>query len=610
MEKRIVVDADHKIVASWHEVFTLVDENGQAVDKPAVRCLEIESIDGEKPIEWAIERACEQYSQNTGDAEVFYWRLISLVLFRFASGEMDVRRTRSFRITSLDRERSLQDLAEYAGMARRPRVERLLRFGGETSAPTEKLLREAVFQRPSFGLRLSAKDYGLLRDELLSRLYENSLDHIEQCWEADGTSEEIRCQKAVANNRPKDREKTDGTGSSVAKNPCDVFLRLNRQILAEAEDAERKRAAFFVEDSRRACSMREPLLDAMRGKKSPGLDIDQSVITETVDIEAAREFLRRVLKHYEEFYGISPATAAWTRNAVTGQTPGRPGNDVTFPSEESLWREYVGLVIGVYDEGPEAVFLGLMVAADGLSDRSEYLRKMQREADCVFQILRYYVYRIAYDRLRSQLGRAERRLYRLLHFPRCVFNYEIAATNPTIMSFWYGMDNTTQNLIVSVLVFGIKRVPDFLDARDELARRWRAYLRFYPYWCDMVQNDERERKRTARQWKRGRELSLSMTVGKEEDGRETKLSDRIAARNDNLNDLLTFWIGVSVESMRLWPEQYCTPKQAAHVIARFLENKSESEIAKEHGISQQAVSKSIMAGLERIRKGLRADGIL
>jgi DNA-directed RNA polymerase specialized sigma subunit len=56
--------------------------------------------------------------------------------------------------------------------------------------------------------------------------------------------------------------------------------------------------------------------------------------------------------------------------------------------------------------------------------------------------------------------------------------------------------------------------------------------------------------------------------------------------------------------------KYCTPKQATHVIGKFRDEKTETEIAKEDGISQQAVSKSIRAACKRIREGLIHDGVL
>ena len=57
-----------------------------------------------------------------------------------------------------------------------------------------------------------------------------------------------------------------------------------------------------------------------------------------------------------------------------------------------------------------------------------------------------------------------------------------------------------------------------------------------------------------------------------------------------------------------WATKYCTPTMARHVIRRFADGKTETQIAEENGISQQAVSKSLTAAMRRIREGLIRDG--
>jgi predicted transcriptional regulator len=59
-----------------------------------------------------------------------------------------------------------------------------------------------------------------------------------------------------------------------------------------------------------------------------------------------------------------------------------------------------------------------------------------------------------------------------------------------------------------------------------------------------------------------------------------------------------------------WASKYCTSKQAAHVVRKIRDEKTETEIAEEEGITQQAVSKSIRAAYKRIREGLIRDGVL
>jgi predicted DNA-binding protein YlxM (UPF0122 family) len=59
-----------------------------------------------------------------------------------------------------------------------------------------------------------------------------------------------------------------------------------------------------------------------------------------------------------------------------------------------------------------------------------------------------------------------------------------------------------------------------------------------------------------------------------------------------------------------WINKYCTAKQAKVIRLGLLEDKEEKDIAQSEGITQQAVSKGIKAGIQNIRKGLKRDGLL
>jgi len=142
----------------------------------------------------------------------------------------------------------------------------------------------------------------------------------------------------------------------------------------------------------------------------------------------------------------------------------------------------------------------------------------------------------------------------------------------------------------------------------ELERRWRAYLRFYPYWVETIQNDDRQAKRqqTIQKWT----LSLHHPDPDDKGGKKLTLEERLPDPKTNPANLLQAIIPESGAMLENWAKKYCTPKQAAHVIRRFRDEKTQEEIAKEEGIRQQAVSKSILGACQRIREGLIRDGIL
>jgi DNA-directed RNA polymerase specialized sigma24 family protein len=202
----------------------------------------------------------------------------------------------------------------------------------------------------------------------------------------------------------------------------------------------------------------------------------------------------------------------------------------------------------------------------------------------------------------------ERRAYALLYFRQPIFNDHVAATNPVIMSFFTNMDAETQTLILLVLVFRMREWGGEKNLDKELERRWRAYLRFYPYWLEIIQDEEREAKR--QQGAQRKTLSLSHPIFTDEDGNELRLEDVIADPKSKPANFLQAVILEGGAMLEDWAKMYCTPKQATHVVGRFREAKTETEIAKEEGISQQAVSKSIRAACKRIREGLIRDGVL
>jgi Xaa-Pro aminopeptidase len=243
-----------------------------------------------------------------------------------------------------------------------------------------------------------------------------------------------------------------------------------------------------------------------------------------------------------------------------------------------------------------------------LVNRNECVRLLQREAESVYHGVLDYAFKEVYRKIRRYMTVPERRLYALLYFRQPLFNYHVAVTNPIITSFFTNMDAETQTLILLVLVFKMREWGGEKDLDKELERRWRAYLRFYPYWVEIIQDEEREAKR--QQGAQRKTLSLHHPIFTDEDGNELRLEDTLAgppSKPANLLQAVTLEDGAMLEH---WAKTYCTAKQAIHVVRRFRDGKTETEIAKENGISQQAVSKSIRAACKRIGEGLIRDGVL
>jgi hypothetical protein len=214
--------------------------------------------------------------------------------------------------------------------------------------------------------------------------------------------------------------------------------------------------------------------------------------------------------------------------------------------------------------------------------------------------------------IRKQLTPPERRLFLLLYCALPGLGDRVVFLDPVLESFYWGMDAETQGLIWLVVIFKIKEFGEEKDLDKELARRWRTYLKFYPYWVELMREDEREAKHKARS--KGREKSLS-----EPSPRRNSLEGGESKNELTLEDVTPDPVSVacnpfqtlvraSPDNIELWARKYCTPKDAERVIKYALENVSEEEMARDEGVSQQAISKSIHAGCRAIIKGLDEDG--
>jgi hypothetical protein len=214
---------------------------------------------------------------------------------------------------------------------------------------------------------------------------------------------------------------------------------------------------------------------------------------------------------------------------------------------------------------------------------------------------------LVYRKIRHRLSHLERRIFKILYLRQPIFGYQIAAMNPVIMSFLTGMDDDTQILTLLVLILKRRHCDDNQELDKELERRWRAYLRFYPYWVEITraENSESKREKTIR----SKTFSLERPICVGTDGEELSHRDTVADPRSAPPDLLQAFVNDSRGKIAEWAKRYCTPTQARH-ITRFAAAETETKIAEDEGISQPAVSKSIRAAVKRMREGLVRDGIL
>src|SRR5262249_19768460 len=164
------------------------------------------------------------------------------------------------------------------------------------------------------------------------------------------------------------------------------------------------------------------------------------------------------------------------------------------------------------------------------------------------------------------------------------------------------MDAETQGMSIQLLVTRDAPPGERAELQVELLRRWRAYLRFYPYWADLVDEEERE----ARRRRAAAGVSVEELCEESDDAdmppREHVLSDQARPRRPTLGVRIT-----CDPRFPAWVVQYCSACQARYMLAYLREPKSERAIAQEHGVSQQAVSAAIRRGLRALKNGLVRD---
>jgi hypothetical protein len=605
----------------------------------ALRVFVPEFVEGEcsfiKSIFHRLVAMCEQ---TAGEERAFYQWVISMVRFYLIYPELDPHRTRHFNLKTLDHSETFHGITQLAQITSLPKPKRLIKFAGEITAPTGQLLLNAMYLRPDLRIPLGRPDYIAFREQCLSEMMrvmewsdgikrdaiEKVRHHIEK------VQRDIESNTALSADQRAEAmaELTSQMGKGMA-DLHQLHLECVRSVMEEALEIEDRQSPQFADLVQEAHRLQEPI-----GKEVAETHIERlaedgvsltpeyiSCIQARLDTAAVDRLLWQTILRFEEVFGLAPLRGIQLIDLPESidDIMSPDDNEIVFPDDveatidqaipqEPEFEEYLCFWSAyLSDDILEKWSMVCWITAH-LINRNECVRSLQREAESVYHGVLDYAFKEAYRKIRRRRTVPERRAYVLLYFRQPLFNYHVAVTNPIIMSFFMHMDAETQTLILLVLVFKMREWGGEKDLHKELERRWRAYLRFYPYWLDIIQDEEREAKR--QQGAQRKTLSLHHPIFADEDGNELRLEDTLAgppSKPANLLQAVTLEDGAMLEN---WAKTYCTAKQAIHVVGRFRDGKTETEIAKEDRISQQAVSKSIRPACKRIREGLIRDGVL
>jgi len=562
--------------------------------------------------------------RTTGEEHDFYQYAIQMLRFYLIYPELDPHRTRHFNLKTLDHSETFRGLAAHTRTKRLTQPERLIKFAGETTDPTSRLLLNAIYIRPDLSSPLMHPDYIAFREQCLSEMMSvmewiegmkrDAIEQLRRGIESDPTlSADQRSQQLDTL-----ASLLAGEAGAELREICQDVERLVLKEALELEDRQSVRFADLVQEARR---LQEPIGREVAEKHIELLAEDgvsltpeyASCIQERLDTSAVNWLLWQTILRFEEVYGLEPL-----RDLELVDLPGDLDELVLDEdleeqidqelSQEPEFEEYLGFWQAyLSDDILEKWYMTCWITAH-LVNRNECIRMLQREAESVYHGVLDYAFREIYRKIRRHMTVPERRAYALLYFRLPIFNPHVAVMNPIIMSFFADMDEQTQTLVLLVLVFKRREWGGEKDLDKELERRWRAYLKFYPAWLEIIQDDDREAKR--QQTIQKCTLSLHHPDRHDKGGKKLTLEDRLPDPKSRPANLLQAIILGNRGTIEEWAQKYCTPIQSAHVLRRFRDEKTQEEIAKEEGITQQAVSKSILGACNRIREGLIRDGIL
>jgi hypothetical protein len=569
--------------------------------------------------------------RTTGQEHDFYQYVIQMLRFYLIYPELDPHRTRPFNLKTFNQSETLRELAALTQAKRLSKPERLIKFAGETTEPTGRLLLDAIYIHPDLSIPLASPDYLAFREQCLSEMMwilewtegmkRNAVERLGR--QIEQLRREIESDPNLSSDQ---RAQVLDEVASIQAGEVDIQLReacqqVERLVLKETLKLEDRQSVQFADLVQEARRLQEPIGREVAEKHIELLAEDgvslppeyASCIQERLDTSAVNRLLWQTILRFEEVYGLEPLRDLELVDLPEDLDEIVVDEDLEEQidqelSQEPEFEEYLGFWHAyLSDDILEKWYMTCWITAH-LVNRNECIRLLQREAESVYHGVLDYAFREIYRKIRRHMTVPERRAYALLYFRLPIFNRHVAVMNPIIMSFFADMDEQTQTLILLVLVFKRREWGGEKDLDKELERRWRAYLKFYPYWLEIIQDEDRQamRQRTIRKCM----LSLHHPDRDVRGGKKLTLEEKLPDPKSRPANVLQAIILESGAKLEDWARQYCTPKQAAHVVKKIRDEKTETEIAEEEEITQQAVSKSIHAAYKRIREGLIRDGVL
>ena len=540
---------------------TITDDDGQS-RRESLRLLIVTDL--ENLIHEAIEIARWHADHGTPENQKFFDFCIQMLPYVGACDKIDPVNERRFDAKSFNHSPDFREMMRMTNSRHLPQSERLKRFVTDDHRFDQNSFEEARYQTPEIIMPFDEARYVAFRDNLLdemvgvrAELEKSATDTVRA--EAHGW---LRDPKAPKRSKKKAKEILDAEDVfEVCPELYDAWDEIEQMLMKTALRIEAERTLPFEHLLRPASQILADVTELSASENSQNddpVEISDEQLHRFLDVDSAVEVVQRII-------------------------------DVESDHPESMGDQAQKLMIeAVQSKAPDELWEALEWFCENMVNRNECIRLLAREAEWVLHILLELALIERYIEIRPELSRAERRLFHFMYRRSPWFNGRIPALDQIGTGFLFGLDDEHASLVI-----GVAGYRGDADQTNELETRWKAFIGLYPFWLELLRSQDTERK--------SRRKSETMTP---------EIEDDLGC--DDPRDLIDMHlprelVDASIESVQILAEQYCSATQRPIIVGRFVDRKTQDELAIEFGVSQQAISRTLKSGLDQIRNGLFQD---
>lgn len=544
------------------ELDPTITESGGQSRQESLRLLIVSDL--ENLIQEAIEIARWHADHGTPEDQEFFDFCIQMLPYVGACDKIDPLNERRFDAKSFNHSPDFREMMRMTNSHHLSQSDRLKRFVTDDHRFDQNSFEEARYQVPEIVMPFDEARYVAFRDNLLdemvgvmAELEKSATDTVRseaQSW--------LRDPKAPKKQKKKAKEILDAEDVfEVCTELYDAWDEIEQMLMKTALRIETGRTLPFEHLLRPASQILADItkLSASENTQSDGpTEISDNQLHRFLDVDFAVEVVQRII-------------------------------DVESRNPDSMGEQAQKLMIeAVEKRDPINLWEALEWFCENMVNRNECIRLLAREAEWILHILLELALIERYVEIRPELSHAERRLFHFMYRRSPWFNGRIPALDQIGTGFLFGLDDEHASLVICVAGYRSDA-----DQKKELETRWKAFIVLYPFWLELLRSQDIERK--------SQHQSEVMTPEIEDDlgcDDPRELIDMHLPRE---------LVDASIESVQMLAEQYCTATQRPIIVGRFVDRKTQGELAIEFGVSQQAISRTLKSGLNRIRNGLFQD---